>query len=158
MWIRRLALGWPLAVSQENRLSYCIGSPVCARRLFIFFRTSQLKWSFLCGGHSLFGESLPWSGVLKSKRDCSKVDVKTYCISQLIRKIEQHQTSPQRDIFLHALIWKNKETFNLSKLRDGAEMADSWGTERAGETNVPRTLAHWLNTRPPESSHWSVVS
>ena len=55
IWIRRHALGWPLAVSQENRLSYCIGSPVCARRLFIFFRTSQLKWNFLCGVHSLFG-------------------------------------------------------------------------------------------------------
>ncbi|MBT2584243.1 hypothetical protein [Planococcus sp. ISL-109] len=26
-WIRRLALGRPLAVSQENRLSHCIGSP-----------------------------------------------------------------------------------------------------------------------------------
>lgn len=28
-------------------------------------------------------------------------------------------------------------------------MADSWGIERAVETNVPRILAHWLNTRPP---------
>ncbi|RLJ90864.1 hypothetical protein DFR62_1017 [Planococcus citreus] len=37
-------------------------------------------------------------------------------------------------------------------------MADSWGTERAGETNVPCILAHWLNTRPPESSHWSETS
>ncbi|MFP3513886.1 hypothetical protein SB775_30790, partial [Peribacillus sp. SIMBA_075] len=25
--IRRLAWGWPLAVSQEEHLSYCVGSP-----------------------------------------------------------------------------------------------------------------------------------
>ena len=30
---RRLALGWPPAVSQEERLSHGISSPVCARRL-----------------------------------------------------------------------------------------------------------------------------
>ena len=37
-------------------------------------------------------------------------------------------------------------------------MADSWGTERAGETNVPRFLRDVGSTpAPPESSHWSAV-
>ena len=31
--IRRRALGWPLAVSQEEHLSYCVGSPLYAWRL-----------------------------------------------------------------------------------------------------------------------------
>ncbi len=31
--IRRRALGWPLAISQEEHLSYGIGSPFYARRL-----------------------------------------------------------------------------------------------------------------------------
>ncbi|MFP3386884.1 hypothetical protein, partial [Tritonibacter sp. SIMBA_163] len=31
--IRRRALGWPLAISQEEHLSYCIGSPLYAGRL-----------------------------------------------------------------------------------------------------------------------------
>ncbi len=34
--IRRPALGWPLAVNQEARLSYGVGSPFCARRLSDF--------------------------------------------------------------------------------------------------------------------------
>jgi len=30
---RRRALGWPLAASQEEHLSYCVGSPLYAGRL-----------------------------------------------------------------------------------------------------------------------------
>ena len=36
---RRRALGWPLTVSQEERLSYCVGSPPYARRLRDFIET-----------------------------------------------------------------------------------------------------------------------
>src|SRR5690554_3011882 len=75
-----------------------------------------------------------------------------YYTSLIIRKIVQRQTSPQRDIFLHTLIWKNEETFSFSKLRDGAEMADSWGTERAGETNVSRPLRHIGSTPAPRKA------
>ena len=34
--IRRPALGWPLAISQKEHLSYGVGSPFCARRLSDF--------------------------------------------------------------------------------------------------------------------------
>ena len=39
-----------------------------------------------------------------------------------------------------------------SKNKDVVEGADACGTARAGETNVPRSLARWLNTRPTASS------
>ena len=35
--LRRRTLGWPLAISQEERLSYSIGSPLYAGRLSDFF-------------------------------------------------------------------------------------------------------------------------
>ncbi len=37
------------------------------------------------------------------------------------------------------------------KLEMERKGGDAGGTARAGETNVPRTLAHWLNTRPSAS-------
>ena len=40
---RRLALGWPPAMSQEERLSPCIGSPVCARQLGDFLAAQDRK-------------------------------------------------------------------------------------------------------------------
>ena len=38
------------------------------------------------------------------------------------------------------------------KLKTEWKGADACGTARAGETNVPRFLARWLNTRPTASS------
>ncbi len=44
---RRLALGWPLAASQKERLSYCVGSPCYARRLVISLRLGCVDgWAF----------------------------------------------------------------------------------------------------------------
>jgi len=39
-WSRRLALGWPFTMSQEERLSHCFGSPLCAGRLGDFIERS----------------------------------------------------------------------------------------------------------------------
>ena len=57
--IRRRALGWPLTVSQEEHLSYCVGSPLYARRLRDFIESDL--FNLIC-----FFIQLPASGGIAS--------------------------------------------------------------------------------------------
>ncbi|OED33867.1 hypothetical protein BHE17_15990 [Planococcus maritimus] len=58
--IRRPALGWPLAISQEERLSYGIGSPLYAWRLRYFVDLGAFKSIY-------FFIMLPASGGIASR-------------------------------------------------------------------------------------------
>ena len=56
---RHRALGWPLAASQEEHLSYCVGSPLYARRLEDFIDPDMFNQ--IC-----FFSQLPASGGIAS--------------------------------------------------------------------------------------------
>ncbi|KYG60181.1 hypothetical protein AY633_08130 [Planococcus maritimus] len=58
--LRRRTLGWPLAISQEERLSYGIGSPLYARRLRDFVDLGAFKSIY-------FFIMLPASGGIASR-------------------------------------------------------------------------------------------
>ncbi len=57
---RRRALGWPLAISQKEHLSYGIGSPLYARRLGNFIDGGVFRQSCYC-------TQLPASGGIASQ-------------------------------------------------------------------------------------------
>ena len=56
---RRRALGWPLARSQEEHLSYCIGSPLALGGLEISLVGVCLGRTAFVPSSRLVGESLP---------------------------------------------------------------------------------------------------
>jgi len=56
---RRLALGWPLAVSQEEHLSYCFGSPLALGGWKISLIQVRLNRSASIPSCRLVGKSLP---------------------------------------------------------------------------------------------------
>ena len=56
--IRRPALGWPLAISQGEHLSYCVGSPVTLGGLKVSLCADYLSKSSSIFSYQLVGESL----------------------------------------------------------------------------------------------------
>jgi|GEM_PF-4445103 len=67
---RRLALGWPLALSQEEHLSYCVGSPLAPAGLEIsLIRVSFIRSASIVSCR-LVGISLPGTSFGKIARIC----------------------------------------------------------------------------------------
>ena len=62
------------------------------------------------------------------------------------------EQSTKHVAFLHVSSREQKKFPSPLKLETEWKGADACGTARAGETNVPRFLARWLNTHPTASS------
>ena len=70
--IRCPTLGWPLAISQEERLSYCVGSPLYAGQLGDFIDWGAFNLIYFCimlpaSGEIASRDAVPGTLVLQSK-------------------------------------------------------------------------------------------
>ena len=108
--IRRLALGWPLAISQEEHLSYGVGSPFYARRLGDFVESSVFR--YIC-----FYTQLPASGGIASRNAASGklvLEPKIILIGQNQRPSKTKVTqATKHDTFQHFLLSGQKKFLPL---------------------------------------------